>query len=143
MSEAMTIYKPSVDASNKKNSNAVAEPHHFLFGAVTKCLCHQKEESHLYKGFCLVWLESQEGIREVKEGQKEFVRGHFSQNLYRKPWKKPKSSSGASRKTLLEIGFAAVEAPRCTVFSLYLTFKAIRRSPKANVAKLMLEGRSV
>jgi len=41
----------------------VVEPYYFLFGAMTKCLYHKKEETYLYKGFCLVWLESQEGIK--------------------------------------------------------------------------------
>lgn len=62
--------------SEQENSNAGDTPYHFLFGAVTKCLSYEKEESYLYKGFYLVWLESQEGINKLRS-VKRICEGRF------------------------------------------------------------------
>lgn len=50
-------------------------PYHYLFGTVTKCLYHKKEESYVYKGFCLVWLECQRGVGARKH--ERFIREVF------------------------------------------------------------------
>ena len=64
----------SLPFRSEKNSNAGDTPYHFLFGAVTKCPYHKKEESYLYKGSYLVRLKFQEGVEETREVLKEFMR---------------------------------------------------------------------
>ena len=93
--ERNSVNYTSLPFRSEKNSNAVDTPHHYLFGAVTNCLWHRKEESYLYKGSCLVWLESVEGIGEIRQVQKDFMRGFFT-HLYWIVYKQAENSSAPS-----------------------------------------------
>lgn len=59
----------------------IGESRHYLFGAMTKCLYHKKEETYLYKGFCLVWLGPRKGMKKTREVSKGFMGQYFLLNL--------------------------------------------------------------